>query len=147
MRTKENFDLLTIIGGKESVEKVYKDYCSRRKARGINALKNKEINLIPIFEICLEMFARGIFLKNVDLNKSDLDKFTIDNGAILPPFTAIDGLGIEVAKSIVLARKNKPFSSIYDLQKRTKINSAILTKLRQLHILDNLTEDQQMNLF
>ncbi len=147
VRTKENFDLLTIIGGKESVEKVYKDYCSRRKARGINALKNKEINLIPIFEICLEMFARGIFLKNVDLNKSDLDKFTIDNGAILPPFTAIDGLGIEVAKSIVLARKNKPFSSIYDLQKRTKINSAILTKLRQLHILDNLTEDQQMNLF
>ena len=147
VRTKENFDLPTIIGGKESVEKVYNDYCSRRKVRGINALKNKEINLIPIFEICLEMFARGIFLKNVDLNKSDLNNFTIDNGAILPPFTAIDGLGIEVAKSIVLARKDKPFVSIHDLQKRTKINSAILTKLKQLHILDNLSEDQQMNLF
>ena len=100
-----------------------------------------------LFEICLEMFARGIFLKNVDLNKSDLNNFTIDNGAILPPFTAIDGLGIEVAKSIVSARKDKPFASIHDLQKRTKINSAILTKLKQLHILDNLSEDQQMNLF
>ena len=63
--------------------------------RGINALKNKEINLIPIYEICLEMFARGIFLKNVDLNKSDLDNFIVDDGAILPPFTAIDGLSIK----------------------------------------------------
>lgn len=93
------------------------------------------------------MLWKIIFLENVDLNKSDLDNFIVDNDAILPPFTTIDGLGIEVAKSIVLARKDKPFASIYDLQKRTKINSAILTKLKQFHVLDNLSEDQQMSLF
>ena len=45
---KGNSMLPFIIGGKESVEKVYNDYCSRRKVRGINALKNKEINLITL---------------------------------------------------------------------------------------------------
>ncbi|MBQ6970602.1 hypothetical protein IJQ19_03390 [bacterium] len=120
----------------------------RKKIKyGEKALNNKEMELFPIYEICLEMFARGIILENVNLQKSAATEFLVEGNKIIPPFTAINGLGVEVANSIVNERAKKPFSSIFDLTKRTKINSAIMKTMKQLHITDDLRQDEQLTLF
>ena len=142
------FDIVTVVKGPQEVERVFNDYKSRAKAKNAEAkLSNKQIELIPIFEVCLEMFARGIKMKNIDINKSKAREFVAEGNTILPPFTSLDGLGKEAAESIVAARNEKPFSSISDLQKRTKLTSTLIEKLKELHVLDNLDQDDQLRLF
>ena len=40
-------------------------------------ISNKEIDLIPIFEVSLEMLARWISILNIDLNKSKSNEFVV----------------------------------------------------------------------
>ncbi len=142
------FDIETVIKGPEQVKKVFEDYKSREKSKAPGVkLENKQIALIPIFEVCLEMFARGIKILNLDINKSQATEFVANGNTILPPFTSLDGLGKEAADSIIAARNEKPFSSITDLQKRTKLTSTLIEKLKELGVLDNLDADDQMRLF
>ncbi|MCQ3908240.1 MAG: hypothetical protein MJ200_01445 [Mycoplasmoidaceae bacterium] len=93
------------------------------------------------------MFARGIKMLNIDINKSSATEFIAQGNSILPPFTSLDGLGIEAALSIVEARKQKPFSSILDLQNRTKLSTTLIGKLKDLGVLDSLEADDQIRLF
>lgn len=142
------FDIETVVKGPQEVEKVFKDYKSRENSRNAETkLTNKQIDLIPIFEVCLEMFARGIKMLNIDINKSTATEFIAEGNTILPPFTSLDGLGKEAADSIVAARSQKPFSSISDLQQRTKLSTTLIGKLKDLGVLDNLDADDQMRLF
>lgn len=142
------FDIETVIKGQQEVKKVYEDYKTRAKSRNPEVpLSKKQTDLIPIFEVCLEMFARGVTMKNIDINKSTASSFIAQGNSILPPFTSLDGLGKEAADSIVAARNEKPFTSILDLQKRTKLTSTLIQKLKDLHVLDNLDSDDQMSLF
>ncbi len=64
-----------------------------------------------------------------------------------PPFSSIDGLGDTVAKNIVTERDKKPFLSIEDLQKRAKISSTLIDKMRLMGILKDLPESSQLTLF
>ena len=143
------FDIETVIKGKNEVKTKYLWLKNQQKEKNNSVkLSNKQIDLIPIFEVCLEMFARGINVLNIDLNKSKANEFVaIDNNNILPPFASLDGLGIEVAESIVKAKNDRPFSSISDLQKRTKLTITLIEKLKKMHVLDNLVNDDQLSLF
>ena len=74
------FDLETALKGPESVKE--KLLILRKKANNKalkNELKPKEIEAIPIYEVMLEMFARGIKFKNVSLSKSKATDFQIEN--------------------------------------------------------------------
>ncbi|MEG1462129.1 MAG: hypothetical protein RSC48_03385, partial [Anaerorhabdus sp.] len=64
-----------------------------------------------------------------------------------PPFTTIDGLGENVAKSIVEAREKGPFLSKEDLTSRTQCSLTLLRKLEVLGAIDGLQEKNQMSLF
>lgn len=44
-----------------------------------NELKLKEIDAIPVYEVMLEMFARGVKFKNVSLTKSLATEFKIES--------------------------------------------------------------------
>ncbi|MCQ2956836.1 MAG: hypothetical protein MJ233_03200 [Mycoplasmoidaceae bacterium] len=110
-------------------------------------MSNKQLDLIPIFEVCLEMFARGIKVLNIDINKSKATDFIPEGKTILAPFTSLDGLGKEAAESIVAARNERPFTSIADLQKRTRLSTTLIGKLKDLGALGNLDQDDQMRLF
>jgi DNA polymerase-3 subunit alpha (Gram-positive type) len=110
-------------------------------------VKQKEKDLIPIYEVALEMLSRGYKIKNIDIMKSTTSKFIIENNYLIPSFSTIDGLGHSVADSIVEARKNKVFSSKTDLIERTKISKNIIEQFEKLHIIDDLEEDNQLSLF
>lgn len=142
------FDIFTIVKGKNEIlvklneiKKKINNYATKF------SIKNKEIDLVPIFEIVLEMLARGFYIKNIDLNKSDIKEFIIENDYLIPPFSTIDGLGETVARSIIEARNIKSFSSKEDLIERTKITKTHFKILEELGVINHLDDDDQLVLF
>ena len=96
------------------------------------------------------MVLRGYKFSNIDLNKSEAKKFIPDPdhpNRILPPFSCIDGLGDNVAISVIEARKKGSFLSKQDLSARTQLNGTNIKKLEELGVLNHLQEENQMSLF
>ena len=75
------------------------------------------------------MVSRGYRLTNIDINRSLATEFLVNpenNREIIPPFKVLDGLGDNVAISIVNARKERPFISKEDITKRTQLSTSLL---------------------
>jgi len=146
------FDIKTILKGAETIKQVLRDIQTRLDNKDFNVPNKptqKEKDLIPVYEVALEMYARGIKMSNIDLKTSRNKNFTVitnenNEKIILPPFSAIDGLGGAVGDSIINARHEKPFLSIADLQKRTNITKAHLESFEELGILKDLSLDDQI---
>ena len=116
------------------------------KAMGKSASKIDQ-DLYSALELAKEMSLRGYSFLNVDINRSDATKFTICDGKILPPFTAIDGLGENVAEQIVTARNERPFTSKADLKLRGKVGKTMLDLMSEYGCLGDLPEDELLDLF
>lgn len=129
-------------------EDAIRDKIDEIDAKG-NQASNKEIDTRETLLLCLEMTARGFYFVNIDVEKSDAKKFIIteDGKGLIIPLRALDGLGENVADSIVKARSDAPFISQEDLQKRGKCPSSAIEKLKLLGCLDNLSESNQLSLF
>ena len=109
---------------------------------------NKENGQAESLKVALEATARNMKFLNVDLYKSEATVWKVKSDTeIYPPFSAIEGLGITVAKAIVNEREKKEFISIEDLQSRCKISGTILDKMRTMGILDGMEESSQLTLF
>ncbi|MBO8161795.1 MAG: PolC-type DNA polymerase III [Thermosipho sp. (in: Bacteria)] len=107
----------------------------------------KERNEEKVLEAILEMYLRGFSFLPPDIMKSDYRRFIIEEGRLRIPLNRIPGVGLNVAYSIIEARKEKPFTSIEDLKKRTKLSKAHIETMKKLHILDHLDETDQPTLF
>ncbi|WP_251453985.1 PolC-type DNA polymerase III [Veillonella intestinalis] len=108
---------------------------------------NKDKDMMSALEVSMEMKQRGFNFLVADLNHSDAHRFKIHDGALLPPFVAVDSLGEKVADAIVAEREKSPFTSVKDLQRRCKISESILATMRDLGCFGDLPEDEQMSLF
>jgi len=151
----DDWDIKTMIEGEEAVIARIKEWEPRLKDRD-NPLSTKETKQYKTLLIALEMLERGYKFSNIDLYRSDYKMFVVDhaNKALIPPFSVIDGLGLSAAKSICDAREEKNafgekkrFISKQDLSQRTKLSTALLKKLDELHVLDGLSETNQVSLF
>ncbi|CAG7602633.1 DNA polymerase III PolC-type [Paenibacillus solanacearum] len=114
--------------------------------KGFQALP-KEKNMISIFEMALEMTARGFSFKSIDLYKSDATKFLIDGDSLIPPFSALAGIGENAAKNIADAKDDGSFLSIEDFQKRSKASKTIIELLGGMGCFRGLPESNQLSLF
>ena len=115
-----------------------------------NPASKKERDIFDTLEVCYEMVSRGYKMTNIDLYKSLATKFRVnpDNKfEIIPPFKVLDGLGDNVAESIVHAREQREFLSKEDLMDRTQLSNTLLNKLDDLGVLKGLDESNQMTLF
>ena len=96
------------------------------------------------------MYARGFSFVKIDLNKVSATQFTIvDDRHLMPSLISIDGMGEAAANNIVDAVQNGsvPFTSIRDFRNRAHVSQTITEKLKELKILENLPEDDQLSLF
>lgn len=145
------YEIETMTKGLEPIRERMRDIQSRLADRNsLNPVSNKEKALVSTLEVCEEMFARGITMKNVDLYKSQATVFSVDPDdpkAIVPPFTVIDGLGANVARSVVEARKKAEFLSKEDLEKRTQLSGTMIKKLDMMGVTSDLSERNQLSLF
>ncbi|WP_315307372.1 PolC-type DNA polymerase III [Pseudoramibacter alactolyticus] len=139
IRAKE-FDLGVMKAGKEAVVRKMNEI----KAQG-NKASNKDSNLYTSLELAWEMFCRGYSFANVDIYKSHYRYFTLDGKTLIPPLTAVDGMGEVVAKSIYEEAKRKPFMSREDMQNRAHVNKANMDALAAFGCLSELPESNQMS--
>lgn len=144
----EYFDLEAALKGPEFVYEKWLDIRKRLNNKLTKSeVKPKEEEAIPIYEVMLEMFARGIKFKNVSLTKSHATHFQIEDNYIIPPFNVIPGLGNATAETIIKAREQKPFNSKEDLMNRTSITNTVFETMNDLGITADLCDTDQINLF
>ncbi|NLB11215.1 PolC-type DNA polymerase III [bacterium] len=140
------FDIKAMIAGKEAIYDRLTKIKVMIKERSRD-LTQKDQDLVEVLEVALEMTARGYSFDNLSLTKSQAKNFVVDHerGCLIPPMCVIDGLGQTAAESFVRAREEKPFLSKQDLLNRTQINNTQIRALEELHVLDELEEENQLS--
>ncbi|PZT56046.1 PolC-type DNA polymerase III [Paenibacillus silvae] len=107
----------------------------------------KEKNMLPVLEMALEMTARGFSLKPIDLYRSEATKFIVDGKSLIPPFSALAGIGDNAARNIAAAREHGEFLSIEDFQQKSKATKTIVELLTNMGCFRGLPESNQLSLF
>ncbi|HHY36064.1 MAG TPA: PolC-type DNA polymerase III [Firmicutes bacterium] len=137
-----DFDITLTDGGLEGIRR----HIAAIDKKG-NEASPKEKSLLPILEVALEMYARGYKFRRIDLNKSDSRVYQITPTGLLPPFTALPGVGQGAANNIVQAREEGPFTSVEDLRIRARLSRNVIEALRRSGCLAHLPETDQLLLF
>lgn len=147
----EAWEIETLIKGADEIAKRLSGLMMRLQDNNLKRdVSNKEVNLIDTLEVALEMTLRGYKFSPISLEKSNATEFSLDSDrpmAILPPFKVVEGLGDNVARSIVEQREKQAFISKKDLLSRTALSTTLLKKLEDLNVLDHLDDDNQLSLF
>jgi DNA polymerase-3 subunit alpha (Gram-positive type) len=142
VRASEDFDIETFCQGYDGILRKLKEI----EDKGF-AASAKEKAMVSILEMGLEMTARGFSVKPIDLYRSDAVKFTIDGDALIPPFSAVQGIGANAAKNIAAAREAGEFLSVEDFQTRAKASRTVVEILTGFGCFRGLPESNQLSLF
>jgi DNA polymerase-3 subunit alpha (Gram-positive type) len=137
-----DFDVEVFSGGYNMIKRRLEEI----EAKGFAAVQ-KEKAMIPILEMGLEMTARGFTFKLVDIYRSHANHFVIDGDSLIPPFSAIQGIGENAAKNLAAAREDGEFLSVEDFQLRTRASKTVIELLTQFGCFRNLPESNQLSLF
>ncbi|MDO4501253.1 MAG: PolC-type DNA polymerase III [Erysipelotrichaceae bacterium] len=143
------YELETMVKDADSIYARMKEIMAKMNSRE-NPASKKEKDIYNTLEVCYEMVSRGYRCTGIDLYKSLATEFRVnpDNDhEIIPPFKVLDGLGDNVAVSIVEAREQREFLSKEDLMDRTQVSNTLLKKLNELGVLKGLDDSNQISLF
>ncbi|WP_368654850.1 PolC-type DNA polymerase III [Ornithinibacillus sp. 4-3] len=138
----DDFELDVMVKGSNAIRKRMEEI----KAKG-NDATTKEKNLLTVLNVSLEMWERGIKFEKVDLYKSSATDFIIEGDSLIPPFSAVEGLGVNAAHNIVKVREDGEFLSKEDLRERSRISNTVLEYLDQHGCLEGMAEKNQLSLF
>ena len=142
----DEFDANIISKGKTAVKAAIDALnAEAREHRG--KLDNKKQDILIVLQLAWEMYLRGFSCEPVDLYASDAEKFILHENSLLPPFTALPGMGQKAAQAIVEARQYGQFISIEDLAARAHIPTPAVELLREHGCLDGMMESNQVELF
>ena len=116
----------------------------KRRIREIEEMKKttvKDDDLLTMYQVALEMLKRDFKFLPVDINKSHATDFLIEGDALRLPFISIPGLGESVAIDILNRRNERPFTSISDVNNRTKLNKTLFEKMKKLNAFKDLKDE------
>ncbi|WP_339321302.1 PolC-type DNA polymerase III [Paenibacillus sp. FSL W8-0194] len=138
----EDFDIELCCQGYEAIYRQIEEI----EQKGFQAT-TKEKSMLPVLEMALEMTARGFTFKNLDLYRSEATRFIVDGDSLIPPFSAMQGIGENAARNIAAAREQGEFLSIEDFQQKSKASKSIIELLTQMGCFRGLPESNQLSLF
>lgn len=141
------YEIETLVQGKEAILARRGEIEQLRSERNSS---NKDEGLWDVFEIALEMLERGYHINPVSLELSQDEQFALDPNdekGLIPPFSAIDSLGVAVAKTVVEAREKQSFLSKEDVIRRTKLNNSHIKMLTKMGVFKDMQEENQLSLF
>lgn len=138
----DDFDAHLAIQGKEAVAKRIREI----KEIG-NGATAKDKSMLTVLELTLEMICRGYSFLPVQLYESHASHFQIRDGKLLPPFNALEGIGLKAAQSMYETQSEGAFLSIEDLQARTKLSKSNIEVLMKHGAINNLPLSNQISLF
>ena len=133
---------------------------AKQKIREINNKKNAkdkadrptavEEDMLVTLEVVYEFYLRGLHFTRMDIMRSHAVNFLVDEeqGALIPPFTSIAGLGETVGWDIMEKRRGKEFMSIEEFSLAcTKVSGTHLAQLKEAGAFGDLPESSQLSLF
>ena len=132
----------TVAGGRQSIKYKMEEITAMGKDA---TAKDKET--FSALQLCNEAVARGIRFLPVDLHKSHAVKFLPEDGGIRLPFASIGGLGESAAQNIMAARDSEDIFSVEDLKIAGKLSKSVIELLSQNHVLDGMSETNQLSIF
>ena len=138
----EDVDVPTVLKGRDAV----KAYLYNIKLKGKDATK-KELDVYENMLIFNEMFARGLEVLPIDLEKSHARKYLVEDGKMRLPFGALAGVGEKAADSIYETAQKKDFISKQEFQAQAGVSKTIMQTLSDMHVFDSLPETNQMTFF
>ena len=138
------FDGEIAIGGYKGVNTAISAIEQKVKENQASAKDNETLATMYLVR---EAMARGVVFLGVDLEKSDATAFLPEDGKIRMPFNSLPGLGDTAAQKIVEIRDKNTIHSIEELRLKTGVSKTVIEILRRNHVLDNLTETNQLTLF
>lgn len=138
----EDFDIELCCQGYEAIYRKIEEI----EQKGFQALP-KEKGMLPILEMALEMTARGFRFKSIDLYQSDATKFIVDGDSLIPPFSALAGIGDNAARNIAAAKDLGEYLSIEDFQQKSKASKTVVELLGTMGCFRGLPESNQLSLF
>lgn len=142
VRAATDFDAGIVVQGEAACRRELE----RIEAKG-NDASAKEKGVATVLEVAIEAMARGINFLPVDLYRSDVQRFIIEDGGLRCPLATLGGVGRAAAQAIVAARDERPFTSIEDLQRRSKVSKAVIEALEEHGALAELAPTDQIALF
>ncbi|MDR0270042.1 PolC-type DNA polymerase III [Paenibacillus sp.] len=138
----EDFDIELCCQGYDAIQRQIVEI----EQKGFQAT-TKEKSMLSVLEMALEMTARGLSFKNLDLYRSEATRFIVDEDSLIPPFSAMQGIGENAARNIAAAREQGEFLSIEDFQQKSKASKSIIEMLTQMGCFRGLPESNQLSLF
>lgn len=137
-----DFDLMTMTKDKSTLRTKVKEMKDN-----YNELTKKEKDLLIVLEIVNEMRHRNIEMQPIDIEKSHPENFIIEGDSLIPPFTAVPGLGLSVARNIAQVRETENFISKEDLNKKAGVSQKVIDYLTELGSLNHLPDKAQLSIF
>ena len=74
-------------------------------------------------------------------------KFKVNEGKVVLPFVAINGMGEGAAGALARGYKERPYETVEDVIERGKVNKTVIEELRSHGVLDGLPETAQISFF
>ena len=137
-----DFDDQTIMKGKEAIM----HRINLIDMKGTNATAKEKSDYI-VLEVAYEVYCRGLEFLPPTLDHSEALKFTVKDGKLVMPFAAINGIGESAAISLVEEYRKKPFDTLEEVMKRTKLNKTTMNYLKEYGVFDGLSETDQLSMF
>ena len=104
----------------------------------------KEKGELTVLEVAYEMYARGFGFADADVEKSKALKFSVEDGKVLLPFAAFNGVGETAARALEEEYEKKPFETIEDAMLRAKIGRSVIDVLKEHGVFGDLPETNQI---
>lgn len=142
VRACDDFDYSCMCQGID----VARDAIREIQAKGQEATA-KDKNKQTVLEIVVEFYARGFKFCPIDLYRSDAKNFLPTEEGLLPPFSSLQGLGVNAAQSIVEGRKDGEFNTLEELKERTSLGRSLIDLLKENGVLEGIPETNQLCLF
>ena len=108
-----------------------------------------EQDLAVTLEVCYEFYLRGFRFEPINIYESEATRFVIKGDkALIPPFTAVRGLGETAAYDTVEKRKGKDFISVEEFATCcNKLSKTHIDQLKGLGAFAGMADTSQITLF
>jgi len=149
---RADIDYESMCRGPEKLKEAYKVLKDKLDLVGKKKMSQTELDAMKDMQLVQEMYARGFDFMPIDLFLSDPKHFRqVDDKHILPPISSIAGFGEKDADDLsaaLMSTKDKgDFLSVEDFMSRTGCSKLKADKLKELGILSNIPESNQLSLF